>query len=81
MPPKQKEELFSTLKARFEKNMTGHKEMEWSEVKATLEGNAEKLLSLNEMESIGGEHAFFEVKEDIFSYRYSCINKVGHVRN
>lgn len=51
----QREELLKTLKARFEKNMKRHKGLEWSEVWAKLEANAEKLWSLNEMESTGGE--------------------------
>jgi len=51
----QHEELLGTLKARFEKNMNRHKALEWAAVKARLETNAEKLRSLNEMESTGGE--------------------------
>ena len=55
LSPEQREELFGTLKARFEKNMNRHKGLEWAEVQATLEANAEKLWSLNEMERTGGE--------------------------
>ena len=51
----QREELLKTLKARFEKNMNRHKGLEWAKVKAKLEGNIEKLYSLNEMEITGGE--------------------------
>jgi len=51
----QREELLSTLKARFEKNMNRHKGVEWSKVQAKLEANAEKLWSLSEMEKTGGE--------------------------
>jgi len=51
----QREELLRTLKARFEKNMNRHKGLEWAAVQAKLEANAEKLRSLNEMESTGGE--------------------------
>jgi hypothetical protein len=43
------------LKARFEKNMDRHKGLEWAKVRARLEANAEKLGSLSEMESTGGE--------------------------
>lgn len=54
----QRKELLSTLKARFEKNMNRHKGLEWTKVQAKLNsdnyGN-EKLGSLNEMESTGGE--------------------------
>ncbi|WP_286923510.1 MULTISPECIES: DUF4256 domain-containing protein [Lysinibacillus] len=51
----QREELLSTLKARFEKNMNRHKDLEWAKVQARLEANTEKLWSLNEMEVTGGE--------------------------
>ena len=51
----QREELLRTLKARFEKNMNRHKGLEWAKVQAKLEANIEKLWSLNEMESTGGE--------------------------
>src|SRR5436853_2932783 len=51
----QREELFTTLKVRFEKNMNRHKGLEWAQVQAKLEANAEKLWSLNEMERTGGE--------------------------
>jgi len=51
----QREELLTTLKARFEKNTNRHKGVEWARVQAKLEADAEKLWSLNEMESTGGE--------------------------
>jgi hypothetical protein len=52
---KQREELLSALKARFEKNMNRHKGLEWAKVQAKLEANTGKLWSLNEMERTGGE--------------------------
>jgi hypothetical protein len=55
LSPKQREELLTTLKARFEKNMDRHQGLEWPQVRARLEANAEKLWSLNEMERTGGE--------------------------
>src|SRR2546427_4433084 len=55
LPPKQREELLRALKDRFEKNLNRHKGLEWAKVQAKLEANAEKLWSLNEMESTGGE--------------------------
>jgi hypothetical protein len=51
----QREELLTALKARFEKNMNRHKGLEWAKVQAKLEANTEKLWSLNEMETTGGE--------------------------
>jgi hypothetical protein len=55
LSPEQREELLRALKARFEKNMSRHKGLEWAEVQAKLEANTEKLWSLNEMERTGGE--------------------------
>ena len=52
---KEREELLTALKARFEKNMNRHKGLEWASVQGKLEANAEKLWSLNEMERTGGE--------------------------
>src|SRR6478735_4289851 len=51
----QQKELFSSLKARFEKNMNRHKGIEWAKAQAKLEANPEKFWSLNEMERTGGE--------------------------
>ena len=51
----QREELLATLKARFEKNLKRHKSVQWPKVQARLEANLEKLWSLNEMETSGGE--------------------------
>ena len=51
----QQKELFSSLKARFEKNMNRHKGIEWAKVQAKLEANPEKFWSLNEMERTSGE--------------------------
>ena len=53
--PAQREELLSTLKSRFEKNMNRHKGLDWSKVQTKLEADPEKLWSLNEMERTGGE--------------------------
>jgi hypothetical protein len=55
LSPQQREELLKTLKARFEKNMNRHKGLDWAKVQAKLEANPEKLWSLGEMESTGGE--------------------------
>ncbi|WP_187263998.1 DUF4256 domain-containing protein [Pontibacter beigongshangensis] len=53
--PAQREKLFSILKARFEKNMSRHEGLVWTNVQAKLEANPEKLWSLHEMENTGGE--------------------------
>jgi hypothetical protein len=52
---KQRDELFKTLKARFEKNLSRHKSLNWAKVQARLEANDKKLWSLYEMERTGGE--------------------------
>jgi hypothetical protein len=59
----QQDELIKILKARFEKNMNRHKGLEWAKVQAKLQADPdnyrdsyrEKLWSLNEMETTGGE--------------------------
>ncbi len=48
-------ELFSILKARFEKNEARHKGIEWAAVQARLDAAADKLWALHEMEITGGE--------------------------
>jgi len=55
LSPKQSEELLSALKARFQKNINRHKDVEWAKVRAKLEATSEKMWSLNEMERTGGE--------------------------
>src|ERR1017187_3786969 len=55
LSPEQRQELLRELKAPFEKYMNRHKGIEWGQVQAKLEANAEKLWSLNEMERTGGE--------------------------
>jgi hypothetical protein len=52
---KQREELLSTLKTRFDNNRNRHTGLEWAAVGEKLKANAEKLWSLNEMERTGGE--------------------------
>jgi len=55
LSPVQQEALISILKVRFEKNTNRHKGLEWAKLQSKLEANTEKLWSLNEMESSGGE--------------------------
>ena len=52
---KQREEILKALKARFEKNMSRHKGLEWPKVQEKLGAAAGKLWSLHEMERTGGE--------------------------
>jgi hypothetical protein len=69
----QSEELFKTLKTRFEKNTNRHKNLEWSKVKTKLEANTEKLWPLNEMERTGGEPDVvgYDKKTDEYIF-YDC---------
>ena len=55
LSPEQGAELLKTLNVRFEENMNRHKGLEWPKIQAKLEGHPAKLLSLNAMESTGGE--------------------------
>jgi len=55
LPAAQQAELLNTLKARFEKNKSRHKGIDWSSVHARLEANPGKLWTLDEMEVTGGE--------------------------
>lgn len=52
---KESEELLTTLKKRFDKHMTRHRELDWSAIQSRLEANPEKLWSLQQMEETGGE--------------------------
>ena len=51
----QTEALLRTLQTRFEKNPGRHKGIAWNKVTPRLEAHPEKLWSLQEMESTGGE--------------------------
>ncbi|MBL8481875.1 MAG: DUF4256 domain-containing protein [Rhodocyclaceae bacterium] len=51
----QRTELLATLQQRFERNMSRHPGMNWSDVVARIEAFPEKLQALFEMEKSGGE--------------------------
>jgi len=69
----QQQELLSTLKVRFDKNMKRHKGIEWIKVETRLKANSEKLWSLNEMESTGGEPDVVGVEKKTGEYFfYDC---------
>jgi hypothetical protein len=55
LSPEQREGLLGTLKARFEKNMNRHRDLEWAKIQTQLQADSERLRSLDEMESTGGE--------------------------
>lgn len=73
LSPEQSQELFQTLKTRFEKNMNRHLGLEWASVQAKLEAHPDKLWSLHEMERTGGEPDVVEYDATIGEYVfYDC---------
>ena len=69
---KQSEELLTTLKTRFEKNINRHKAIEWAKVQTKIETNTDKLWSLNEMEITGGEpDVVYDKKTGEYAF-YDC---------
>ncbi len=75
LSPETREELLSTLKTRFEKNMNRHKGLEWAKIQAKLDQQVggEKLWSLNEMERTGGEPDVVGLDEQTGEYLfYDC---------
>ena len=55
LSPAEMKALLLALKARFEKNLSRHKNIEWAQVQARLAARPEKLWSLHQMETTGGE--------------------------
>lgn len=55
LSPKQQEEQLRILKIRFEKNMSRHNGVVWTELQEKLRANSQKLWCLSEMERTGGE--------------------------
>jgi len=55
LSPEARETLLGVLKSRFEKNPKRHKGLAWPSVRARLDAHPDKLRSLHEMESSGGE--------------------------
>src|SRR5258706_14571532 len=71
LSPKQREELLTALKARFEKNMGRHQGLVWAKVQARLEARPDKLWSLQEMERTDGEPDVVGVKSGEFVF-FDC---------
>ena len=73
-------ELLKTLKARFEKNMNRHKDVEWAKVQAKLEANPGKMWSLDEMETTSGEPdviAHYKKTGEYIFYDFSAESPKG----
>ncbi len=76
----QEKELLSTLKNRFEKNLSRHKELSWDNVQQQLKAAPEKLWSLHEMERTGGEPdvvGFDKKKGEYIFYDCSAESPAG----
>lgn len=73
LSPEQREVLLEILRARFEQYTIRHEGLKWADVQAKLEANPEKLWSLNEMESTGGEPDVvdYDKKADVYIF-YDC---------
>ncbi len=67
------EELFNTLKTRFDKNKNRHKNMEWQAIQKRLEINTDKLWSLYEMERTGGEPDVVGYDKKANEYIFSIV--------
>ena len=75
LSPERSEELLKVLKARFEKNMNRHKELDWAKIQERLVSGkmGEQLWSLNEMERTGGEPDVVGVDKQTGEYIfYDC---------
>jgi hypothetical protein len=73
LPIQSRDELIQILKLRFEKNMQRHKGLVWAKVQAKLEANPEKLWSLDDMETTGGEPDVVAYDEKTAEYMfYDC---------
>lgn len=71
-----RQELFKTLKNRFEKNMHRHEGLEWVKVKEKMEEHPERLWSLHEMERTGGEPDVvgFDEEKGVYIF-YDCVKE------
>lgn len=67
---KKRDKILEVLRARFEKNMNRHKVIEWEKVREKLKANPDKLWSLNEMESTGGEPDIIGLDKKTQEYIY-----------
>src|SRR5688572_14757498 len=81
LSPEHREALLRVLKARFDKNMSRHKGLEWAKVQAKLIANAEKLWSLSEMDRTGGEPDVVDHDKKTGEYIfYDCSAESPHGR-
>lgn len=70
---KQRDELLEILKARFERNMTRHRDLAWAEIEAKLIAKPASMWSLSEMERTDGEPDVTGYDEETGEYLfYDC---------
>ncbi|MGB5361808.1 MAG: DUF4256 domain-containing protein [Aureibaculum sp.] len=77
---KQRDELIKILKARFEKNMHRHPDIDWTKLESKLLSDTDKIWSLNEMENTGGEPdvvGFDKDKNEYIFYDCSAESPAG----
>ncbi|MGL4522123.1 MAG: DUF4256 domain-containing protein [Bacilli bacterium] len=60
----QQTELLSILKKRFHNNMNRHEQIKWSDVEAKLMKQPEKMWSVHQMETTGGEPDVVSLEEN-----------------
>ena len=71
----QKEQL-KILKNRFDENMDRHKDLKWSDIKAKLEADIDKIRSLHAMEATGGEPDVVGKDEKTGEFLfYDCVDQ------
>ncbi len=75
LSPQQRKDLFTTLQARFEKNMHRHEGLDWALIVEKLEANQEKLWSLHRMEESGGEPDVIAYDQQADEYLFCDCSK------
>lgn len=70
LSPEESKQLLATLESRFSKNTKRHQGIDWSGVEAKLKANPEKLWSLHEMETTGGEPDVVGMDETTGEYHF-----------
>lgn len=70
MTTKEKKEILSILKDRFQKNKDRHKNLQWNKIEEKLEKNPNKLQALIQMEKTEGEPDLvkFDSKEKVYIF-------------
>ena len=70
MKAQQRDPLIHALKSRFEKNTRRHAGVDWADVQGRLQGSADALRSLHEMERTGGEPDVIGAADDDGAYLF-----------